>query len=553
MLVTQTDVQRVEFDSQPRDETRTSFGGWYLRELWRHVPDAWRPLRPELHGSRPSSTNGNPHSDALTINCLYILSYLQSAAGFFTRPARCLDLPPCKLQVVRCRLPVLAPLIHQLPSARTHHGRHQNCTLYTTSRRAANPAAAGNCLFNALADQLYGSQDRHHELRHTTVEFIRTNKDTYKHYFAVNPGGATRRQPKRKTAPSSKYQDAFKVTDADIDRAFETHLTHMAKGGTWGDNLEIAAFALAMNVNVKQWEHYSSVRNLDGPHTGLPLVQPRLLSPQDEAEIAAHMNQLMPASAIHSWQIEALSSALNHTEPRDKLVRALQESRGNIDDAWNLLFKVSPPPDHASFSSAQSSSIDEDDSSEDGPVRSKRQDRRLSKATKSSQRRHAEQQKYIVSRMGTFGESLDSLIKAHSTPNSSPSRSTTSTTLKRHVVYNKDADDTEDEDWHPSSPAPLKDGDTSSSSEYSEQAPPSSKIMLKLPRPSKFSGPTPKRLGAARDMKSLKKQAQKQAARERKQAQFKAEASRPTSVPMSSQNSSSSTATMTLGLKTVYL
>lgn len=302
---------------------------------------------------------------------------------------------------------------------------------------------------------------------------------------------------------------------------------------------------------MQQWEHYSSVRNLAGPHSGKPQVNPYVLSPEEEAQIAARMNEPMPASAIQEWQINSLSVALEHSQPRDTLIKALQETKGNVDDAWNLLFRLSPPPDHASFSSAQSSSVDQDEG-DDMSINPKRQNRRLSKATKSAQRRHTEQTLHLTSRMGAYGESLDSLLKVHSTPNSSPSRSTTST-LQRHVVYDKDADDTEDEDWQPPSPAPLKDGDTSSSSEYSEQ-PSTSNIMLKLPKfTTKSSGTGPKRLGAARDMKSLKKQAQKQAARERKQAQAKVEQAQATSVPMSSQNSSNSTATMTTGLKMVYL
>ena len=112
--------------------------------------------------------------------------------------------------------------------------------------------AVGNCLFNALSDQLYGSQDQHAEIRRRVIEHMRANNDYYKMFLEVYPGGGTRRNPKRKNAGAAHLQPGPSAED--IDRVFNEHVDRMAKGGTWGDNIEIQAFAAAFDVNVRIYQ-----------------------------------------------------------------------------------------------------------------------------------------------------------------------------------------------------------------------------------------------------------------------------------------------------------
>ncbi|KAF1839530.1 cysteine proteinase [Decorospora gaudefroyi] len=172
----------------------------------------------------------------------------------------------------------------------------------------------GNCLFNALSDQLYGNQEMHQVLRVTTIEHMRENADFYRQYMAVN---SVRRNPKRKTAAAaSKRIDTAYYTDEQLQQQFEDHVEKMGQPGEWADNMEVSAFASALNVHVRlwqadysylfsprtsyssddglaaqdsrqtlhiayhTWEHYSSVRNIAGPHTGPPQVHvvPQMLS-----------------------------------------------------------------------------------------------------------------------------------------------------------------------------------------------------------------------------------------------------------------------------------
>ena len=81
---------------------------------------------------------------------------------------------------------------------------------------------------------------------------MREHADYYKQFLDVQPGGGTRRNPKRKNAGTYSTPVTYKPpTDEEIDRAFEQHIQRMSRGGTWGDNMEIVAFAAAYNIDVR--------------------------------------------------------------------------------------------------------------------------------------------------------------------------------------------------------------------------------------------------------------------------------------------------------------
>ncbi|KAJ4379744.1 hypothetical protein N0V86_004926 [Didymella sp. IMI 355093] len=172
---------------------------------------------------------------------------------------------------------------------------------------ASNIRGDGNCLFNALSDQLYGNQEMHAFLREATIEHMRDNSEFYRQYMAANN---LRRNPKRTTtAAQSTRIDTTYYTEEQLQKQFEEHVEKMGQPGEWADNMEVSAFASALNVHVRlwqadytyvfsprlyytqnddltaeddrrtlhiayhTWEHYSSVRNAAGPHVGEPNVR----------------------------------------------------------------------------------------------------------------------------------------------------------------------------------------------------------------------------------------------------------------------------------------
>jgi OTU domain-containing protein 3 len=85
---------------------------------------------------------------------------------------------------------------------------------------------------------------------------MREHASYYKQFIDVQPGGGQRRNPKRKNAGVYSTPVSFTPPTAEeIDRVFESHLGSMARGGTYGDNMEISAFAAAFGIDVKIYQH----------------------------------------------------------------------------------------------------------------------------------------------------------------------------------------------------------------------------------------------------------------------------------------------------------
>ncbi|KAG2343854.1 cysteine proteinase [Suillus weaverae] len=180
----------------------------------------------------------------------------------------------------------------------------QNTQLLTEQLRsqglyAAQTVGDGNCLFRALCDQFYGSPSQHLQLRKDICDWIERHAQRYQPF-------------------------------CEDERGLSAHLRCMREQGTYGGHLELSAFAHFARRNVKviqpgliyviewkagaesddpsssqdnerdarrkkrqqqrdeiydsqesegtiyvayhDWEHFSSIRNLRGPHTGLPEV-----------------------------------------------------------------------------------------------------------------------------------------------------------------------------------------------------------------------------------------------------------------------------------------
>ena len=90
---------------------------------------------------------------------------------------------------------------------------------------------------------------------------MRAHADYFKQFVDVaTGGGGGRRNPKRKNAGAyaSASFHAPPPTPEEIDRAFDRHVGEMAKGGVFGDNMEIVAFSAAYQVDVKIYQKDSA-------------------------------------------------------------------------------------------------------------------------------------------------------------------------------------------------------------------------------------------------------------------------------------------------------
>ncbi|KAI9836601.1 MAG: hypothetical protein M1819_001233 [Sarea resinae] len=431
---------------------------------------------------------------------------------------------------------------------------------------AADIRGDGNCLFNALSDQLYGTQNEHDAIRARVIAYMREHAGYYKQFVDVQPGGGVRRNPKRKNAGAySSPVNMLSPTPEEIERVFNSHLQSMARGGTYGDNMEISAFSSAYDVDVKiyqrdfaymvsggggqanrrvvhiayhVWEHYSSIRNVSGPHTGPPEVKPVNLSPEDEDR---QKEKLATAPQVFPWQVNVIKNSMPGL-PESMIQRALEECKGHLDNAFSKLMDSQDresPVSSTQGSSSVERDPDSDDEAYNGP--NKKQDRRLSRATKTVLKEKEDRRKReMAAKFANHG----------GLPDSSQENSHSDRKGVRGNYSEKDVDDTEDEDWRPES---IKDSDSTSdySTTSSSQRGKVEKVRtiggggggvrltLKPPKPpsptlnainaipknvgangsktqQKQSGPQRKRI-SAREKKDMKKAAQKAAAKERKQ------------------------------------
>ncbi|KAJ1883969.1 2-oxoglutarate dehydrogenase E1 component, partial [Kickxella alabastrina] len=139
-------------------------------------------------------------------------------------------------------------------------------------------AGDGNCLFRSLADQVDGTPDTHQRHRSAVCDYMERHPDEFAPFM-------------------------------DESQDFPSYLRNMRQLSVYGGNLELVAFARNYRVDIKvyqmggtvfvisgapagdpldsrrsmptvhiayhSYEHYSSVRNSRGPHTGLPEVKER--------------------------------------------------------------------------------------------------------------------------------------------------------------------------------------------------------------------------------------------------------------------------------------
>lgn len=337
---------------------------------------------------------------------------------------------------------------------------------------------------------------------------MRENHSHFKNFIGVFPGGGTRRNPRRGAAALSS-RDIQSPTESEVDRAFEKHLERMAEGGTFGDNLEVSAFARAFDVNVKIFqrevaylvksepeatvpkktlyiayhgpvssllrslfyrsgdqdtnvfnqshEHYSSIRNLEGPHEGLPMISEKALSEEEKKQQMAAVSK---ASIVQEWMIENIQTVVPQVNDRSLIAKTLEVANGDVEQAavklMDLFNKKSPSSSSRASSSERSSNVSRNHLKV-APKRlgrSKSKQPRAATASREDRRRTKQQHR----RRTAVTPSQESLSSA-------------STTSLPIVIVDSDSDD-----WRSS---PFREGSVSSTG-TSQKIP--TRVKINMPR-----------------------------------------------------------------------
>jgi OTU domain-containing protein 3 len=126
------------------------------------------------------------------------------------------------------------------------------------------------------------------------------------------------------------------------------------------------------------FEHYSTVRKIGGPFTGLPDIT--FEGHPSKAEVDA---ELAKGPTIHDWQIEVIQSSLPTPVDEAVIRQAIKQHRGNIDrvvsEFLDSQYYSSAPGTPGSLSESGNSSIerDQDSDEEDAFGPNKRQNRQI--------------------------------------------------------------------------------------------------------------------------------------------------------------------------------
>ncbi|KAL4467723.1 hypothetical protein ABPG74_013058 [Tetrahymena malaccensis] len=107
----------------------------------------------------------------------------------------------------------------------------------------------GNCLFRSVADQLYGDQSLHSEIRKYVIEYLQIEKPYFINFIAEMEENSKKNKKKNKKRKEKQEKLQKEIEQAEkqveiepkneLDLLFDRYVQEMSENGTWGDNIEI--------------------------------------------------------------------------------------------------------------------------------------------------------------------------------------------------------------------------------------------------------------------------------------------------------------------------
>jgi len=136
-----------------------------------------------------------------------------------------------------------------------------NCRLRRYRLRALEVGGMGNCLFRAVAHQIYHDANHHLEIRRAGIQHLQNNPDRF-------------------------------IESAVVDnRSWSEYITNMSLEGTWGDHIIMQAIAEAMNLRIHIIESSENFAELT-------LVQTLNLSEASRSIYIGHIGEMHNVSTI---------------------------------------------------------------------------------------------------------------------------------------------------------------------------------------------------------------------------------------------------------------
>ncbi|KAJ1918930.1 2-oxoglutarate dehydrogenase E1 component [Mycoemilia scoparia] len=196
----------------------------------------------------------------------------------------------------------------------------------------------GNCMFRALADQIDGTPETHGRIRGFICDYMERNPQDFAPFIEDD-------------VPWGRYMVSMRTL------------------GTYGGNLELVAFARCFSVDVKvyqlgtnvfvisgsppnspndmrrayppvhiayhSWEHYSSIRNCNGPYSGPPNIRASITSPSALSNKCANTSTSPPNSK--EKMVMASTGVTNLSLVRELMVKHYNNPNPVIDELMEMI------------------------------------------------------------------------------------------------------------------------------------------------------------------------------------------------------------------------
>jgi OTU domain-containing protein 3 len=268
--------------------------------------------------------------------------------------------------------------------------------------------------------------------------------------------------------------------------------------------------SLLLTIVQADYEHYSSVRNVNGPFEGPPNVT---CTVEYSSEPSSQQSIATDASKVEDWRKQVVHDSLNFEASDNQVAQALLSTSGDVDGAVTKLMELQSP---SPASTPGSSSVERDHDDDDAHAPNKRQDRRLSHATRAMmQRSHRQKLADAISNIHDRDSPIPSDTGSFR-PERRESDTSMSTSESQKVEPTESSSvelsQTTGQVSIPNKPIRLK---------INNNAPnPNSPVSAtsadsKIKPAQQQNAPSQRKAVSARDRKELKKQAQKQARKER--------------------------------------
>ncbi|KAI0742492.1 hypothetical protein C8Q80DRAFT_1109563 [Daedaleopsis nitida] len=264
-----------------------------------------------------------------------------------------------------------------------------NAQLRELGLYAAHTVGDGNCLFRALSDQLYGTPSSHLKLRADICNWIERHTERYAPFVEDERGldhhlscmrqqatygghlelSAFAHMTKRNVKviqpglvyviewnAGGDFSDSSEAQDHDSDvddrekrRARRERRRSEAEMST-SEDTEPSTATGTVYVAYHDWEHFSSIRNLRGPHTGLPNVV-EVPAPDASQPLPPSPVSRKPASKAKSKAVKAPKRELKKTVV--SLVVEAEDSTPRTPSQIPLPGSASPSPPPSSAPSSR--------------------------------------------------------------------------------------------------------------------------------------------------------------------------------------------------------